>query len=413
MTIEKYSKSLKQIFQRSQLGIFLLSFLLLCMLVGTIGIISLNSYTERSVKLLSETLTEKIQPALVFQDYEYLDKTVASFMANYDLREVRVIDHDQHVMLSKELPATINETLLTAILEKFVYNKASVSYIYDGERKIASLWVYQGVSHISDYIFRILVGFLFSLILTLVVWWYSIQRIYGFIISTLNPLMYVASLVREQKAYNLRFDPSQIKEFNVLIQVFNQLLDEIQSWHTNLQNENKQLSFQAHHDELTSLPNRHVFYKTLEQLFADKKIANNSALVFIDNNDFKRINDTYGHQAGDEVLKETASRLKKRIRHQDVLVRIGGDEFAIIIHSVQKAEYLSRVAESLLSCCDMPLQYEGKEIKFGFSVGIAYSAYANNSEELIRQADKAMYEAKTLEQHWAIFKLEDNSTNAI
>lgn len=220
---------------------------------------------------------------------------------------------------------------------------------------------------------------------------------------TMQPLIQISQLIKEQKAYNLRFQTSKIYEFNILIQVFNQLLSEIQSWQSDMQQENAKLSYQAHHDELTSLPNRHVFYNALNVMFNDPVARQQSALIFLDNNKFKDINDTFGHQAGDAILKETANRLKSRIRQQDLIVRIGGDEFAIILRSIAKFESLATIAENLTLCCREPLIYNDQPIHFSFSIGVAFSAFADSPEELIKQADQAMYQAKTLESHWSIF----------
>jgi diguanylate cyclase (GGDEF)-like protein len=125
-----------------------------------------------------------------------------------------------------------------------------------------------------------------------------------------------------------------------------------------------------------------------------------SALFFIDNNNFKDINDQYGHLAGDAVLQEMANRLKTSLRQDDFIARLGGDEFAILIRNISKTEHLAKISENLLKCCEQPLQFEQHEIHFSFSIGIASTEQAHSPEDLITAADSAMYKAKTLQQGW-------------
>ncbi|MBZ0415257.1 GGDEF domain-containing protein, partial [Acinetobacter baumannii] len=155
------------------------------------------------------------------------------------------------------------------------------------------------------------------------------------------------------------------------------------------------------------LPNRHYFYQILLDMFEDKDFDNKSALLFIDNNNFKSINDQFGHLAVDEVLKEMAKRLQTRLRHQDFIARLGGDEFAVILHSITHADHLISIAENLLESCKEPLHLNDQTIYFSFSVGIALSQFASSPEDFIMQADQAMYKAKTSEQHWFIYKPEN------
>jgi len=118
------------------------------------------------------------------------------------------------------------------------------------------------------------------------------------------------------------------------------------------------------------------------------------------------INDQFGHLAGDAVLKEMGERLKLSVRHEDFIARLGGDEFAIILHSIHHADHLQTIAEGLLASCKEPLDFNGEMIHFGFSLGIAFSQFAENPEDLIMQADQAMYKAKSLNPHWFLYKPE-------
>jgi len=236
---------------------------------------------------------------------------------------------------------------------------------------------------------------------------WSVNLTYRQIMQAIKPLTHIAQLVSDQKAYNLRFPNNHIKEFQNLNTVFNELLEEIQVWHTHLQKENLQLSFQARHDQLTGLANRHYFYEELLNIFKNKQFRHNSALIFIDNNKFKAINDHYGHLAGDAVLREMANRLMQSVRQEDFIARLGGDEFAIILHTIHHSDHLQTIAEGLLASCDEPLDFNGQLIHFSFSLGIAFSQFADNPDDLVMQADQAMYKAKNSDEHWFIYKPEN------
>jgi diguanylate cyclase len=222
--------------------------------------------------------------------------------------------------------------------------------------------------------------------------------------KSIRPLMQTAQHVSDHKAYNLRFPQNNIREFQELNDVFNQLLKEIQCWHNDLQHQNHVLSFEARHDYLTGLPNRNYFYQKLHHLFDHTQHSQHAVMFFIDNNHFKSINDTYGHLAGDAVLMEMATRLKQKLRPDDFIARLGGDEFAIIVESVTQIEQIQSMAERLLETSHTPLYFKGQSICFSFSLGIAFSQFAHGPEEFISQADQAMYTAKGLAQQWFIYK---------
>ncbi len=158
----------------------------------------------------------------------------------------------------------------------------------------------------------------------------------------------------------------------------------------------EELRYQAHHDALTGLANRVLFNDRLEQgIKKAKRLENKLALLFIDLDHFKEINDSLGHQIGDEVLKETTQRLHSIIREEDSLARLGGDEFTIIIENIQKSQDASSFANKILKVLAKPLSIEGHTLYVSSSIGI--SIYPDDGEslhDLLKFADSAMYKAK-------------------
>lgn len=158
----------------------------------------------------------------------------------------------------------------------------------------------------------------------------------------------------------------------------------------------KEIRKLAFFDSLTGLPNRDLCHNRLEHiLMRAKRSQSLAAILFIDLDDFKAVNDTYGHNAGDSVLKETAARMSKRLRSDDTLARISGDEFIMILESLSNPKSVSSLAEELIAAIKPAFIIDGHEVYIGLSIGIAiYPSDAKTSDELINNADAAMYHAK-------------------
>jgi diguanylate cyclase (GGDEF)-like protein len=152
---------------------------------------------------------------------------------------------------------------------------------------------------------------------------------------------------------------------------------------------------QATHDALTGLPNRVLFLDQLEAALAGDAGDGRLAVLFCDLDRFKDVNDSLGHAAGDELLRQAAARLRATIRPGDVVGRLSGDEFAIILPGLDDVADAERLAERVVGCFHEPFRVEGREIGAGTSVGVAVHTRAQESaDELIRAADAAMYRHK-------------------
>ncbi|MFA5826416.1 MAG: bacteriohemerythrin, partial [Gallionellaceae bacterium] len=159
----------------------------------------------------------------------------------------------------------------------------------------------------------------------------------------------------------------------------------------------QQISFMAYHDKLTGLPNRALFFDRLSQGISQaRRSRKHVALLFLDLDGFKPINDMYGHEAGDAVLKMVAQRLLACLRAVDTVARLGGDEFAIIVGELDSPAEIERIAEQILQAFAQTMVLpDGQECTVGTSMGI--SAYPDNGDEmdsLLAAADAAMYESK-------------------
>lgn len=165
---------------------------------------------------------------------------------------------------------------------------------------------------------------------------------------------------------------------------------------TSRKQDEERLNYQANHDPLTRLPNRTLFQERLSRALTR---ANRSqsivALLFIDLDFFKQVNDTMGHLAGDILLQEVADRLTACVRQGDTVARLAGDEFTVILEDIAEAHDVAVVAHKILSAMSTPFDLQGKEARISSSIGVAlYPADAGDAQGLVKLADAAMYRSK-------------------
>lgn len=155
----------------------------------------------------------------------------------------------------------------------------------------------------------------------------------------------------------------------------------------------------ANYDMLTGLANRMLFESRVDMaLHRMKRLGSRLAVLFLDLDGFKAVNDSLGHNAGDAVLREAARRLKNSLRSYDTVARFGGDEFAVLLENLPGAQYAELVAQKIIAEFAAPFVIAGRGQAIGVSIGITTLSFADYAtrDELIRRADAAMYEAKSV-----------------
>lgn len=175
-----------------------------------------------------------------------------------------------------------------------------------------------------------------------------------------------------------------------------------------LQHSLKQVTHLAHHDSLTGLPNRALFMDRLEQaILRASRDQTRFALLFIDLDHFKSINDQHGHAVGDEVLKTCCNQMLGAIRGSDSVGRIGGDEFVVLLDHVGDSAGVLEIAKKILGAIQLPIHIQGINLALTASIGIAlFPDNALDDEGLLKSADLAMYQAKQSEKSSIFFHIE-------
>lgn len=188
---------------------------------------------------------------------------------------------------------------------------------------------------------------------------------------------------------NKPFDLLEVK-----VRIHNML--EVRLLYQQLAETNRALQFLTLHDPLTGLPNRRLCMDRLNSAIAHaKRNKGMMALLYMDLDGFKHINDTLGHEAGDTLLKMVAERLTTTVRQVDTVARLGGDEFVIVLAEVSRHDAVERLVSKLLLAIAQPYLIAAQQVNITTSIGVAfYPAHSLDSETLLKQADAAMYLAK-------------------
>ncbi|MCP4597353.1 GGDEF domain-containing protein [Neptuniibacter sp.] len=179
-------------------------------------------------------------------------------------------------------------------------------------------------------------------------------------------------------------------------QEMDELLLKLSEQNQTIEEQKQHIEYQANHDALTGLPTLRLANDRLEMaLKLAKRQDTKAALLFLDLDGFKAINDNYGHDCGDHILKNCAERISAEIRESDTACRIGGDEFLVVLSQIESDKDITQLCERLVSSIKQPINYGSHNLFVTVSIGASvYPSHGDGSENLRRSADQAMYQAK-------------------
>ncbi|MES2162527.1 MAG: diguanylate cyclase [Pseudomonadota bacterium] len=222
-------------------------------------------------------------------------------------------------------------------------------------------------------------------------------------LAPLVELSRLAEHIARERDYGKRATVYRRDEVGRLTERFNDMLKRIEIWQADLhlqleqeQEAGQQFQQLAHKDSLTGLPNRLFFQGELQRYLAlSVEHGELMALMFIDLDNFKTVNDRHGHDAGDEVLCEVSRRMASVVRSRDVLCRLGGDEFALILPALPDQAAAEQLAQRLIDAVHVTMTIRGEIMPIGATVGLAFAPLdASDATALLNASDQAMYEAK-------------------
>ncbi len=185
-------------------------------------------------------------------------------------------------------------------------------------------------------------------------------------------------------------------ELGLLAQSFSTMQEHILAHLDELNKRKDVMEHRATHDALTGAPNRAMFDELMQVAMANaRRNSSQIALLFVDLDHFKQVNDTYGHAAGDATLVEVVARINQTVRENDIVARLSGDEFAVLLQSVENDQQIKTVAQKLIQVLGEPIEYKDHVLGIGASIGISvFPRDGDTAEKLLINADAAMYHAK-------------------
>jgi diguanylate cyclase (GGDEF)-like protein len=342
-----------------------------------------------------------VEAAVVFNDRAAATEALSLIASTEEVADADVFDANGKLLAHWARPETgmlsrVELALAHALLEQPI----NQPILHQG-RTVGSIHLTGHGGSLLRFLLSGLAGILICTALSAWVALHLARRLLRGITVPLQSLAAVAHAARSERDFDRRVPPARIAELDSLGSDFNALLGEMEAWQSHLQSENETLAHQANHDSLTGLPNRAFFEgRLIRALRGATKLDERVAVLFLDSDRFKDINDNFGHAAGDAVLVAVAARVRAQLRDGDLVARLGGDEFAILLAPLHKAEDAQRIADKIIASMDMPIEVPGgSQVLTSLSIGIAiYPEHGATPGTLLNAADAAMYQAKRLTQ---------------
>lgn len=316
--------------------------------------------------------------------------------ANEEVAEAKIMDANGRIIAQWTLPDDGPIRQVEQSLARWALPDPVVLPIIHAGNEIGSVVVVGHGGGLLRFLLQGLAGLLVCLLLSTAVALFLSRRMLFGIIGSLNRITEVAHNVSRNRSFGQRVPSAQIAELNELSHDFNGLLEELEVWQEHLTRENDSLAHRAAHDSLTGLANRAFFEGRLTRTLKDCQSNEHAAVLFLDGDRFKEINDSYGHAAGDVVLTTIADRVRSSLRESDLVARLGGDEFAVLLAPIHDTNDVLTIADNIIGSMTQPIMLpDGREIVTSLSIGIAiYPDHAQTPDDLLHRADEAMYQAK-------------------
>ncbi|ANF88300.1 diguanylate cyclase domain-containing protein [Pseudomonas sp. M5A4_2d] len=401
MRAHKARPTLRSVIGRGHLILALVAVTLASVSLTLLGVLALRVYADHNLHLIARSINYTVEAAVVFNDSAAATEALSLIASTEEVAQAEVFDANGKLLAQWSRPETgmlsqVELALAHALLEQPI----SQPILRQGQT-VGSIHVVGHGGSLLRFLLSGLAGIVICTALSAWVALYLARRLLLGITKPLQSLAAVAHAARSERDFDRRVPPAQIAELDSLGSDFNALLGEMEAWQSHLQSENETLAHQASHDSLTGLPNRAFFEgRLIRALRSAAKINERVAVLFLDSDRFKDINDNFGHAAGDAVLVAVAERVRAQLREDDLVARLGGDEFAILLAPLHKVEDAQRIADKIIASMDKPIPLPGNtQVVTSLSIGIAvYPDHGATPGTLLNAADAAMYQAKRLSQ---------------
>ncbi|CAB5709519.1 Probable diguanylate cyclase YfiN [Delftia tsuruhatensis] len=388
--------SLQDVIHRAHRRMAAVAIALAGVLLLIVGVVTLRLYLENNLHLLARSLAYTAEASLVFGDRDEAARVMEQLLRGEGVAHARIQDAHGRPFAQWSAHAPVVTGLGEVLAAGIGLPQGEAEVRQDGRLVGRVVLASDGVGLV-----RFLGAGLVVLALCVGISGYvglrQSRRMLGDIAEPLQQLARVARAVRYERSMEQRVPPARIAELRELGDDFNALLAELQVRHERLEQQNSVLERQASRDSLTGLANRLHFEQRLQQaLDSAGEAGQQLAVLFLDNDRFKQVNDRYGHAVGDVLLRAVGDRLRRQVRETDLVARLGGDEFAILLSPVGGAGDALHVMDKIQTAMCEPLPVaDGVVLQPSVSAGLAvFPRHGQSMQALMHHADQAMYEAK-------------------
>jgi diguanylate cyclase (GGDEF)-like protein len=374
-------------------------------LMGGVTLYSLQQQASHALSLAARSLAYAGEPALRFKDIDALMDLVKPLADSEQLATVEVLDRRGAVLLHYRRPPAGQRDAVARRVAAWLLPMSVSAPVAAGARQLGEVRLSSDGRVLLNSLAGLLAAVLSSLALSAVAaWWWS-HRLARLIAEPVYALVRLTKELRANRRFESRAEVSTVLEVNTLAGDFNDLLAELQSHqreiaerHEELNSANLRLRHTSLHDGLTGLPNRRYLVEHLREVLARcHRLNERAAVLFIDMDRFKQVNDSMGHAIGDVLLEALAQRLRASVRETDFVARQGGDEFVVLLYPIgDSADVLSSISR-IRKSLQQPLRLQdGQSLPLGVTIGGAiYPDHGDSIDALVSSADSAMYVAKS------------------
>ncbi len=356
---------------------------------------ALRNATLEAIHVNADIVSDNAATAMAFNDNITATEALATLQASSDILYASLTLPDGRILATFKrkditVKAASNTPPLPRIKEQLTWDRFKLTTpVFLKSEFVGTLSLEASLNIVYKRIFlyigvitaAVIISLFFSL-------WLAI-KLENSIIRPLKLLMDSVKRVTQNQDYSVRPMVERSDEIGDLSHAFYDMMCKVQERDDHLQD-------MAFYDGVTGLPNRHFFEERVELAVSTAvHFQQRCSLLFIDLDDFKIVNDTLGHHIGDDLLRNVGQRLQDVLRHNDIVFRIGGDEFAVILENIKEIEVATIIADKIIKKLSQSVSLQGHQVKVGASIGVSVCPdYAGDTSSLLETADSAMYVAK-------------------
>ena len=379
--------TLRQSLGRTHMMISLTAVCMAGLFLTITALLALRLYADHNLELVARAISYTSEAAVVFDDEEAAKDALETITSREDIASASIVLPDGQVLASWRRAITTPWTTLEQHLARLILPGPVEVAMVRESREIARVHLVGHGQYLLHFLLQTLLATLVRLLLSILGALHVARRMQRSITAPLKALAEVAYSVSRQRALKQRVPAANIAELHALGEDFNTLLDELEAWQAHQKRENASLLHRATHDALTGLPNRALFEARLGQAIQGDQ--ERFALLYLDCDRFKQINDTLGHGVGDEVLIALARRVQHQLRPLDLVCRLGGDEFVILLAPIRDEHEVHEVMTRIQQGMSTPVVLsDGRHLGVGISIGAAlYPEQGETAEALLQFAD--------------------------